>query len=96
VGFYKDNEGVVHLKGRVINGGPERHHLPAAAGYRPESGKIIDFPAACECTGAQTTVIAIAGAGFSSIFDGEVSMFNGNLSTGSSLWLNGISFLAAS
>ena len=40
VGFYKDREGIVHLKGVVKGGsGGIIFHLPA--GYRPASGKVL-------------------------------------------------------
>ena len=37
-GFYKDREGMVHLKG-LVKGGSGGHHLPPSAGYRPASRK---------------------------------------------------------
>ena len=65
-------------------------------GYRPPSGKYDTFVAACECTGAQTTAVSIQGSGFSSTADGSVTINNGTLSTGNSLYLDGITFLAGS
>jgi hypothetical protein len=96
LGFYKDRAGVVHLQGRIINGSSNNSIFQLPAGYRPASGKVAAFPATCECTGAQTTMVTIEGSGFGATGDGAVTMENGNLSSGNSLFLDGISFLAAS
>jgi len=45
VAFFKDHEGIVHLKGEYNLCSPANDapfHLPA--GYRPASGKLIEFP----------------------------------------------------
>jgi hypothetical protein len=97
LGFYKDREGVVHLRGLISGGAPNNTIFQLPAGYRPAAGKIARFPATCECDlGAQATAITIEGSGFSATLDGAVAMFNGSLSTGNKLSLNGISFLAES
>jgi hypothetical protein len=97
LGFYKDREGVVHLRGLIQNGAPNNTIFQLPAGYRPAAGKIARFVATCECdTGVQATAITIEGSGFSASGDGAVAMFNGNLSTGNKLSLNGISFRAES
>lgn len=95
LGFYKDHEGIVHLRGRIIGGSPNNGIFQLPAGYRPAAGKYAVFPAACECTGAQTTNVSVQGSGFGPA-DGTVSMLNGALSAGNSLWLDGVSFLAES
>jgi hypothetical protein len=46
--FYKDREGVVHLKGNVTGATATIFYLPA--GDRPASGKELDFPVECNCT----------------------------------------------
>jgi hypothetical protein len=46
--FYKDREGVVHLKGNVTGAAATIFYLPA--GDRPASGKELDFPVECNCT----------------------------------------------
>jgi hypothetical protein len=46
VAFFKDHEGIVHLKGEYYSCSPANDapfHLPA--GYRPASGRLIEFPA---------------------------------------------------
>jgi hypothetical protein len=46
VAFYKDHEGVVHLKGLAQSGSEEAiFQLPV--GYRPADDKILDFVVAC-------------------------------------------------
>ena len=96
LGFYKDREGVVHLRGRIIDGMPNNTIFQLPPGYRPPSGKYVTAPAACECNTAQTTIIVVEGSGFAPTADGSVTMLNGSLATGNSLWLDGISFLAES
>ena len=95
-GFYKDREGVVHLRGRISTGSSNSIIFQLPPGYRPAAGKYATFPAACECTGGQTTIVAIQGSGFAATTDGSVVMSNGNLPIGNSLWLDGISFRAES
>lgn len=46
--FYKDREGVVHLKGTVTGATATIFQLPA--GDRPASGKELEFPVVCNCT----------------------------------------------
>jgi hypothetical protein len=71
-GFYKDKEGVVHLKGliRTADSGTDAgalFNLPA--GYRPGNTKVLLMPAFCSATGTGTctdsgeTTILILGAG---------------------------------
>jgi hypothetical protein len=96
-GFYKDREGVVHLTGRISGGTGNNSIFQLPPGYRPATGKVLAIPAACECAAGQATIIAINGSGFVPSADGAVTMLNGVLQTsGSSLWLDGISFRADS
>jgi hypothetical protein len=96
-GFYKDRLGVVHLRGRITSGSANNAIFQLPPGYRPATGKYAVLPAACECAaGAQSTIIAIQGSGLAPAMDGAVSMSNGNLPPGNSLWLDGVSFLAES
>ncbi len=96
LGFYKDRAGIVHLRGRINGGMPNNVIFQLPPGYRPASGKFLAFPAACECQTAQTTIVVIAGSGFVPVAVGGVTMQNGTLPSGNSLWLDGISFLAES
>lgn len=76
-GFYKDREGVVHLKGFVTTGTGEIFELPP--GYRPADGKVIVLSAPCGgCTttgGAPipSTNVSIYGAGIQVGLDGQVT-----------------------
>ncbi len=82
VAFYKDREGVVHLKGIYLGcspAGDSPFTLPP--GYRPASGKIIQF-----VVGSAT--IAVYGPGFG--VDGQLFCTTPTCS------LNGITFRAAS
>ena len=72
-GFYKDREGVVHLKGIVKGGsGGIIFHLPA--GYRPASGKGLARLTVCGGAGCPepTGVLFILGPGVAPGFDGAV------------------------
>ena len=109
-GFYKDQEGIVHLQGPVVNGTPGIiFQLPP--GYRPDSGKVLRVPAAaCDCLKPEAdpqggsvfeivlnATVTIEGSGFGASFDGAVSLdSNSYLPTGNTLSLDGISFRAGS
>ena len=95
-GFYKDREGVVHLRGRIVGGSGNSIIFRLPPGYRPAAGKYAALPAACECTTAQTTIVAVQGSGFGAAVDGSVSMQNATLVASGSLGLDGISFRAES
>jgi hypothetical protein len=109
LGFYKDREGVVHLKGGRMVGNPNQVIFQLPPGYRPASGKVLDFPMACECTvsfadpqgGAvtgpsQTGIIGIEGSGIGAASDGAVVILNGTVPLGNAIWLDGITFRAGS
>jgi len=86
VAFYKDHEGVVHLKGRYdscSSTGAVAFQLPP--GYRPASGETLQFPLASAGAGA---VVAIDGSGISPSMDGAV------LCGAGTCFLNGITFRA--
>jgi hypothetical protein len=88
VGFYKDHEQVVHLKGVYVGcaGGDTAFQLPP--GYRPAGGKQLSFP---ESQAAATGVVSVLGSGFGSDTDGSVIS---NAAVGG--FLDGITFRAAS
>ncbi len=95
--FYKDREGIVHLRGSIYGGPPNNVIFQLPSGYRPASGKFAFLTAACECSTGQTTILAIAGSGFAANVDGGVSVLNGSFpQTTSRLYLDGISFRAGS
>jgi hypothetical protein len=47
VAFYKDQEGVVHLRGTAISGTSNSIIFKLPPGYRPANGKFIREPVAC-------------------------------------------------
>jgi hypothetical protein len=92
-GFYKDHEGIVHLKGVVRGGtGAVIFHLPA--GYRPTSGRVLLRLTLCSgvsCANPTGTML-IVGPGVAPNGDGAVVAPSGATSTS----LEGISFRAES
>ncbi len=109
-GFYKDQEGIVHLQGQVVDGSGVIFQLPP--GDRPDSGKVLRVPAAsCDCLESLTdspggdmvlevvlnATVTIEGSGFGPNFDGAVTLDpNSYLPLGQALSLDGISFRAGS
>ena len=94
-GFYKDREGVVHLKGVVRGGSPGTTIFQLPAGFRPASGKGLLRVTICggaSCLGQPTGVLSIVGPGVAPGFDGAV-LAPGNAMTTS---LEEISFRAES
>ena len=90
--FYKDHEGIVHLKGFVEGGtAPLIFELPP--GYRPAAGKLISLAVNCNggFCGNSVGVAQIYGTGFSKPgTTGAVVVPASNVS------LNGIDFRAES
>jgi hypothetical protein len=71
-GFYKDREGVVHLKGLVHGTGDGFFQLPP--GYRPAELTAVFFAAVCrDCSAASDAELGIQGGGFSAERDGMVA-----------------------
>jgi hypothetical protein len=105
VGFYKDREGVVHLKGAAAGGmsGTVVFQLPA--GYRPATGKVVSFAAVCGCgatdspTGDSvhlpTGEVDIYGPGMGDV-TGIVRLITALSTAGNAVILDGITFRAAS
>jgi hypothetical protein len=95
-GFYKDHEGIVHLKG-AVNSGPSFSvifRLPP--GFRPTSGDIIRTPAACSggtgCPNGVASVTIVAGNFPIPADEGDVI----SPTETTEVYLNGISFRAGS
>jgi hypothetical protein len=82
VAFYKDQMGVVHLKGPAVNSVPGFEIFKLPLGFRPETGKFLAFPVLCSCPGGR---LEISGS------NGEVQIGGGQ-----SVYLEGISFKAES
>ena len=94
VGFYKDREGVVHLRGAYscTSAGEIAFNLPR--GYRPASGKTHTQAIACfgggNCPASHTTLVQLVGTGFAPGSDGGV------FADATIAILDGISFRAGS
>jgi hypothetical protein len=102
VAFYKDREGVVHLRGEAEMGDHNATIFQLPAGYRPASGEVLFFAVVCGCTGTDSTGgtfvlntgrLAIDGPGVFPGGDGSVGL--GTPGTGP-VHLDGITFRAAS
>ncbi len=89
-GFFKDQQGVVHLKGVAASGTGVIFKLPA--GYRPVNERLLIFPVACACGGSSTGSAVVEGPGVSPGRDGAVDSPGG----ATSVSLNGITFRAGS
>jgi len=67
VAFYKDHEGVVHLRGAAISGTAGSPIFALPPGFRPGSGAVIRVPVACAGTGdceKASSSIPIVGSSF--------------------------------
>jgi hypothetical protein len=60
VAFYKDHEGVVHLKGRAV-GGSSHRYFTLPPGFRPAPDKIIFPVVSCECSSSSEGTLNISG-----------------------------------
>jgi hypothetical protein len=68
VAFYKDQEGVVHLRGEAISGAAGAPIFKLPPGYRPASGRFVREPVACGGTALPCEsgggAVGIAGSNF--------------------------------
>jgi hypothetical protein len=67
VAYYRDHEGIVHLRG-VATGGGSGAIFRLPPGFRPTRGKILSFPVECSGSGGSCNIVnlggvAIAGSG---------------------------------
>jgi hypothetical protein len=88
VAFYKDHEGVVHLRGFANGGSGTVFQLPP--GDRPTSGRFLEFPMVCYGCGTEAEVGVVDGPG-KGASDGEV-----HGPPGTAFGLDGVTFRAAS
>jgi hypothetical protein len=86
VAFFKDHEGVVHLRGFAKSGSGAVFQLPP--GYRPTSGRFLEFPMVCYGCGTEAEVGVVDGPG-QGANNGEV--FG---PPGTSFGLDGVTFRA--
>ena len=80
VSFYKDQTGIVHLRGPAGNSTPGEEIFRLPPGFRPDPNVFLAFPVICSCLEDR---LEISG------FNGEVRVANGT-----SVYLEGISFKA--
>jgi hypothetical protein len=94
VGFYKDREGVVHLRGAYTctSAGALGFNLPA--GYRPGAGTAHTQAIVCfgggNCPASHTTLVQVIGSGFAPGADGGI------LADATIALLDGVAFRAGS
>jgi hypothetical protein len=93
VAFYKDREGVVHLRGSALSGTPGASIFQLPVGYRPPTGKVLAFTTPCSCPGSEFGNMEVIGP-IPSIpaLDGTVGPPVG----ATSVFLDGITFRAES
>jgi hypothetical protein len=93
VAFYKDQTGVVHLKGVADTGTEGAPIFALPPGFRPAAGRLLNPAAACSAcsTTGDVRPLTIFGSGFSASTNGTVSM-NG----AAVVYLDGVSFRAES
>jgi hypothetical protein len=93
VGFYKDHEGVVHLKGVAKGGGESEPIFDLPPSFRPAFGRVLVEVTPCSsCTASDSAQLNLFGSGFGPTLEGAVilSSFAG------SVYLDGITFRAES
>jgi hypothetical protein len=93
-GFFKDHEGIVHLKGTVKPGPSASVIFKLPPGFRPPAGKKIEVAATCAGGPCKEGVfpLQIFGPGLLPGFDGAVEAFTGGTFVG----LDGVTFRAES
>jgi hypothetical protein len=92
VAFYKDREGVVHLKGTAFPG-TEKVVFQLPSGYRPASGRSVRVAAGCKgppCPSETALSIIIAGPNTFPGYDGAVVVDD----TVESISFDGVTFRA--
>ncbi len=105
VAFYKDHEGVVHLKGAALGGANVTVIFQLPAGYRPAPGKFLSLPTTCTaCTrsdpqggtvSTSTGQLAIFGSAIDPTIDGAVGIQDALTGSGA-VFFDGIAFRAGS
>lgn len=71
VAFFKDHEGIVHLKGRAIGGEASTIVFSLPPGFRPAAGKVLIPTVSCTCPN-QTGVLNISGTSSEAFNSGAV------------------------
>ncbi len=96
VGFYKDQEGVVHLKGTASSGASGTPIFRLPPGYRPANGDFVRMPVACFGAGCPNDVgaLEIVSSNFTAIPEDEDAVLSPTGATDVSL--SGVTFRAGS
>jgi hypothetical protein len=93
VGFYKDHDGIVHLRG-FATGGSQKEVFQLPRGFQPLSAKVVEVPVICggagDCADSMGALL-INGGGFGAGDGAVFAPLNANL-----VGLEGISFRAES
>jgi hypothetical protein len=96
VGYYKDQDGVVHLRGLAIGGSGSTVIFQLPPGYRPASGKEMGFAVPCSCDDPRgesfTGPLSIFGSGPAKFGGGEGAV----IAPGNDVHLDGVTFRAES
>ena len=94
-GFYKDHEGVVHLKGTVVGGSSLSVIFQLPAGDRPANGEFFRVPVACTggtgCPNGVASIIVRPGSNFPITAD-EGGVLAPSSSQATDVYLNGVTF----
>ncbi len=93
VAFYKDREGIVHLKGEALGSGSGGTVFQLPPGYRPAKESILGVTAICGTCNPEAQPLAIAGTDVLTFQDGQINL---ELNSGASVRFDGITFRAES
>ncbi len=96
LGFYKDHEGIVHLKGAVTGGAEGQIIFALPPGFRPANGHFIRVPVACENgTGCPSDTVANSPIVGPNVLPGDDGAVFGPNNT-STVYFDGVTFRAES
>jgi hypothetical protein len=103
--FYKDHEGLVHLRGAVVGGSKATAIFQLPPGYRPAPAKVLSLATTCiacshpdpqgETVGVSTGELTIFGSDIDPAIDGAVAIQD-TLTGSGVVSLDGITFRAGS
>lgn len=79
VGFYRDRGGIVRLKGLAISLTEQKVIFLLPSGYRPASGRFLNFTVPCSCPESKPGSLVVIGSNSGDpSLDGAVVFQNGN------------------
>jgi hypothetical protein len=94
VAFYKDQEGVVHLRGEAVNGAGSTVIFELPPGYRPANHHFIRVPVACGGVGCPNLVSSLPIVG-PNVLPGEDGAIIAPVEA-TTVYLDGVTFRAGS